>query len=114
MALKNKSGRYGSVTRFFHWSMFLLFAYQFIGANVMTRLGRGESALGMDGNAWYNGHKSIGLLLLGLAIGRLIWRKTTPLLRWHDSLTPVERALSSRLETGQPTEHLTGVTIPVR
>jgi len=99
MALKNRAGRYGSVAKFFHWSIFLLFLYQFFGANLMTRLGPGQSAFGWDGNAWYNGHKSIGLVIALLALGRLVWRKATPLLRWHDSLTLVERTISSRLET---------------
>lgn len=99
MPLKNKAGRYGSVTKFFHWSVFLLFVFQFVGANLMTRLGRGDTAFGFDGDAWYNGHKSIGLVLLLLVVGRYVWRRTTPLLRWHDSLSPVERTIASRLET---------------
>jgi len=99
MPLKNTSTRYGSVTRFFHWSIFALFVYQFLGANIMTRLGRDATAFGMDGNFYYNWHKSIGLVLLVLAIARFIWRKTTPLPRWDPSLTKPERAISARLET---------------
>lgn len=99
MPLKNTPSRYGSVSRFFHWAIFLLILYQTIGANIMTRLGRDGTLLGMNANFYYNWHKSIGMVILALAIGRLIWRRTTPMPDWHESLTTVERRLSHRLET---------------
>ncbi len=98
MPLKNTSTHFGTISRFFHWSVFLLILYQMIGANIMTRLGREGSLLGMDANFFYNWHKSVGLVILGLAVARLLWRKLAPLPEWHDSLTPVEKTLSHRLE----------------
>ena len=34
--LKNSATHYGAVTRFLHWSVFLLFVYQYLSANIMT------------------------------------------------------------------------------
>ncbi len=98
MPITNLPGRYGIVSKFLHWTVFLLFVYQFVGANIMTRLGRNGTAFGMDGDFYYNWHKSIGMVLLCLAVARLIWRRTTPLPEWHPSLTEPERSMVSRLE----------------
>jgi len=99
MPLKNTTTRYGAVSKGLHWSMFVLIVYQYLGANVMTRLGRDASVLGMDQDTLYNWHKSIGLVVVTLALARLVWRRTTPLPEWSDALTPVERAITHRLET---------------
>ncbi len=99
MPLKNSSTRFGTVSRFLHWTVFLLFVYQFIGANIMTRLGRNGTAFGMNGDFYYNWHKSIGLVLFALVLARLIWRRTTPLPDWAECLTEPERIITSRLET---------------
>jgi len=99
MPWKNSSTHFGTMSRFFHWSVFILFVYQYVGANVMTRLGRNGTVLGMDGNFYYNAHKSVGLVLLGLVLARYIWRRAAPLPEWHESLTPPERAITHRLET---------------
>ena len=99
MPLTNLPDRYGAVSKLLHWTVFVLFAYQFVGANIMTRLGRDARVLGMNGDFFYDWHKSIGLVLLGLAIARLIWRRTTPLPQWHPSLSEPERGIVHRLES---------------
>jgi len=99
MSLRNQSNRYGLVSRALHWTMFLGLVYQFVGANIMSRLSQGASVFGMVGDAWYNGHKSIGLVLLLLVVARLIWRRTTPLPAWHPSLSAVEQRIVHRVET---------------
>jgi len=99
MPLRNTPTEYGSVTRTLHWAVFLLFAYQFVGANLMTRLGGGERVLGMGQDLLYNWHKSVGLVLLLLAFARVVWRRTTPLPDWSDALVPAERVLVHRLES---------------
>jgi cytochrome b561 len=99
MRLKNSPTHYGAVTRFLHWAVFLLFVYQYVGANLMTRLARDKTLLGLTQGDYYNWHKSIGLALLALAVLRIIWRKTTPLPDWAPMLSPVERAISHRNET---------------
>lgn len=100
MALKNTPDRFGTISRGFHWAVFILFVYQFFGANVMTRLGKAGTVFGMDSDFYYNWHKSIGLVLLVIAIARILWRRNTPLPNWHSSLTKPERKISHRLETG--------------
>lgn len=98
MPLRNTAQAYGSVTKCLHWSVFLLFLYQYVGANLMTRIGREATVLGMGQDTLYNWHKSIGLVILMLMIARLVWRNTTPLPEWSDELTENERRLSHRLE----------------
>ena len=98
MPLTNRPDRYGLVSRVLHWAMFAGLAYQFVGANIMTRIAQGKTVFGMVGDTWYNGHKSIGLVLLLLVVARLIWRRTTPLPEWHPALTEVERIIVHRVE----------------
>src|SRR4051812_5008488 len=43
MPLLNSATHYGAVTRFLHWAVFLLFAYQYVVANIMTRIESGKS-----------------------------------------------------------------------
>ena len=51
----------------------------------MTHLARDKTLLSLTQGDYYNWHKSIGLVLLTLALARLIWRKTTPLPDWAPS-----------------------------
>lgn len=99
MPLLNTPHAYGAVTRALHWAVFAMFAYQYLGANLMTRIGRGATVAGMNQDMLYNWHKSIGLLLLVAALARVTWRRTTTLPDWSDALAPAERVLVSRLET---------------
>lgn len=99
MPLLNSPTRYGAITRFLHWTVFLLFAHQYIGANLMTRIGSGKILFGLPQGFYYDWHKSIGLILLALALVRLAWRKLTPLPDWAPTLTPAERAISHWNET---------------
>ena len=39
MPLRNTAHGYGAVTKCLHWSVYLLFLYQYLGANLMTTLG---------------------------------------------------------------------------
>lgn len=39
MPLKNTPARYGAVSKFLHWTLFLLFVHQFVGANLFDRSG---------------------------------------------------------------------------
>jgi len=96
--LKNTPTRYGFVTKLLHWSVFALIVYQFVGANLMGRLGRNGTVLGLNQDHFYNWHKSIGLVVLGVAVLRIAWRRTTPLPEWCPALTPAERAITQRLE----------------
>jgi cytochrome b561 len=99
MPLLNTATHYGAVTRFFHWAVFLLFAYQYVGANIMTRIAQGKTVFGLNQDQYYNWHKSIGLVLLALVVLRVAWRKLTRLPDWAPTLTPAERTLSHWNET---------------
>ena len=99
MPLKNSATHYGSVTRFLHWSMVMLFLWQYLSAAIMTHLARDKTLLSLTQGDYYNWHKSIGLVLLTLALARLIWRKATPLPDWAPTPAPAERAISHRNET---------------
>jgi cytochrome b561 len=98
MGLRNSSTHYGAVTKLLHWSVVLLFLHQYLGANLMTRVARDDTLLGLTQGDWYNWHKSIGLMLLVLAMLRWIWRRTGGLPDWAEVLTPSERAISHRNE----------------
>jgi cytochrome b561 len=93
MPLRNSSHRYGSVTKLLHWSVFLLFVFQYVAANIMTHMSAGRGQ-----NFFFDWHKSVGLVLLVLMLGRLAWRSATPLPDWSPMLSEPERRLSHRLE----------------
>ena len=99
MPLKNSPTYYGLVTRFLHWAVFMLFVWQYLSAGIMTHLARDKTLVGLTQGDYYNWHKSIGLVLLHLALARLLWRKTTPLPDWAPALSPSERAISHWNET---------------
>lgn len=99
MPLLNSATHYGAVTRFLHWAVFLLFAFQYVGANIMTRLEPGKTLFSLTGDNFYDWHKSIGLVLFALMVLRIAWRKLTSLPDWAPALSPAERAISSWNET---------------
>lgn len=99
MPFRNSATQYGAVTRFLHWAAFLLFVWQYVSANIMIHLGRDSTLFGLNQGHYYDWHKSIGLVLLLLALLRIIWRKTTPLPDWAPTLSPTERIISHRNET---------------
>ena len=94
MPLKNSATHYGSVTRFLHWTIFILFVWQYLSAAIMTHVGRDNTLLGLTQGNYYDWHKSMGLILLILAIMRLVWRKTTPLPDWAPTLSQAEQVIS--------------------
>jgi cytochrome b561 len=96
--LRNTPTRYGLVSKSLHWAVFALVVYQFVSGNLMSRLGRSGTVLGLNQDHFYNWHKSIGLMVLGLAVLRIIWRHATPLPEWAVALTPAERTITRRLE----------------
>ena len=99
MQWKNSAQRYGATTKLFHWSIFLLLLYQYVVAINMTRMERSDTALGFfTQDALYNWHKSIGIVLLVLAFGRYMWRRSAPLPDWAPGLSPRERNLSHWIE----------------
>jgi cytochrome b561 len=98
MALLNTKDGYGALTKLFHWAIVALFAFQFAAANIMVRIGPHETALGLTQDAFYNWHKSIGLVALAVAVFRLLARRNGQLPDWSPTLSAPERKFVHRAE----------------
>lgn len=69
--LHDSQTRYGVVTKFLHWSMALLFLWQFL--KLGDRINDGEHWIGQTLVPF---HGSIGLILLALILVRIVWSLT--------------------------------------
>lgn len=98
MAWLNSKDGYGGLTKILHWSIALLFAWQYLAGHTMVRLTPETGALGLGQNDWYNWHKSIGLVALFIAVGRLWCRSAGRLPDWAPTLGPGEKAFIRRAE----------------
>jgi cytochrome b561 len=98
MPLWNSSDGYGAVTKTAHWLIVALFALQYAAGLTMTRLGEGERALGLSGDALYDWHKTLGLVALAVAVVRLAARHVGELPPWAPSLSEAERRFVHRAE----------------
>lgn len=98
MPLHNSKEGYGALTKTLHWLVVALFAFQFAAANIMLRLDGGATALGLTQNAYYNWHKSIGLVALVVAVVRLLARRRGTLPDWAPTLSEGERRFIHRAE----------------
>lgn len=91
MALSNSSERYGTFTKLFHWLIVCLFAWQYVSGKIMLGMERGTQLAGLDQNAYFNWHKSIGLVALAIAILRIINRSMGQLPAWAPTLGSGEK-----------------------
>jgi cytochrome b561 len=98
MTWLNTNDGYGSLTKFFHWFVVVLFAFQFAAANIMLRIEPNGTALGFSQATFYNWHKSIGLLALLVAVLRLLARRSGQLPDWAPTLSVRERKFVHRAE----------------
>jgi cytochrome b561 len=98
MSLKNTDAGYGGFTKLFHWLIVVLFALQYVGGNIMTRIEWGDVVLGLSQADYYNWHKSLGLVALAIAIGRLVNRNIGQLPPWAPTLTTSEQRFCHRTE----------------
>ena len=73
MRWRNDETAYGALAQGFHWLIFALIVALFAIGWYMEDL-----PLGPDKIKIYNLHKSIGVLVLSLAVLRLLWRFITP------------------------------------
>lgn len=88
----NETTRYGRVSRMIHWTTAILFI-------VMIPMGIFMSMIPSD--SWLRieyavAHETIGVIILGLAIMRVIWNRRTKRPELDPSLKPVERKLAHR------------------
>jgi len=96
MPLTNAQTGFGSVVKFFHWTIALLFLFQFGIAIVMTELGEEDAYR----EVFFMLHKSVGVTILLLALFRIIWKKMTPLPDWPETMTDIDKKLFSFTEWG--------------
>lgn len=98
MQWRNTEAHYGAITKAFHWSILALLVYQYVVAIMMIWTERDETFWGFSQGTLYNWHKSIGLVVLLIAIARLSWRTLTPLPEWAATLSEGERRFGHRIE----------------
>ena len=91
MGLLNSSNKYGSLARFFHWTLAGLFLFQFASIVAYRFMGQNPPALAWEILNW---HKECGLLILFLGALRLIWRVVTTLPDWHPDFGAWDKRLS--------------------
>jgi cytochrome b561 len=97
MTLQNTAKRYGSITKFFHWTIFILFVVQFTIGFMIMGVATGE-AFDSSLLKQIEFHKSLGLLILMIVILRIIWRRISTLPDWAETLTENERNRSHWIE----------------
>lgn len=100
MRLTNSATQYGSVARFFHWTIFLLLVNQFVVGAVMSWLDEDKSLAGIPQPAMVAWHRSVGLLILMLVILRLGWRQATALPSWPADMKRWEQQTLQFVERG--------------
>lgn len=93
MPLLNSREGYGALTKLLHWAIVVLFALQYAGAWIMMRTSVEQTTLGIGQAAYYNWHKSLGLVALVLAVARLMNRRAGELPPWAPTLSPLEQRL---------------------
>jgi cytochrome b561 len=98
MPLINSPSGYGALTKFFHWLIVILFAFQYVSAVIMLRTPADGAVLGLTQDATYNWHKSVGLIALLVTIARLINRRFGQLPPWAPTVTEVEKRIIHRAE----------------
>ena len=112
MNFKNTPNKYGFVTKFFHWSIMLLFIFQFLSITYFRYLEEEPTDLTWKIMNW---HKTSGLLILILGTFRYIWRWATPLPDWPKNFTEWDKKISHFSEWGLYTSiflmTLTGIGI---
>lgn len=73
MALRNSEDSFGLISRLLHWTMALGVVFMLALGNRLTELKPDLSTLYLFGL-----HKSLGILILSLAVVRLIWHRVSP------------------------------------
>ena len=69
MQWRNSSAGYGAVAKFLHWSIVILIIAQYVIIEAADELPDGPDKLAGIAN-----HKSVGMLILGLALVRIAWK----------------------------------------
>tara|TARA_R110002012_G_scaffold62590_1_gene164639 strand:+ start:18854 stop:19375 length:522 start_codon:yes stop_codon:yes gene_type:complete len=106
--INDSKERYGSVSKFLHWLMAVLIIWQLL--KLGDRIAEGEHWIGQTLVPW---HISIGTLLLGLIVLRLLWvmsqRRHRP--RQNPAIAKLVKAGHGLLFAGMLLMPLTGVLV---
>ena len=86
MGMRNTRYTFGSVTKFFHWTISIIIITMLILGFVMTNIGKSPLQLQL-----YFIHKSLGLTVLLLIICRILWRFINEPPRYPDSIPKWEQ-----------------------
>lgn len=78
MQIRNTMQRYGAIAQFIHWTMAALIVGMVVVGLYMEDLSTVEKLPGTTGYMLYQLHKSIGFVVLALAILRVAWRLLNP------------------------------------
>ena len=98
MSLVNSPNGYGALTKLFHWLVAVLILLQYTSANIMLRTPAEATTLGLGQDAYYNWHKSLGLVALVVVLARLANRRIGELPLWASTLTALEQKIIHRTE----------------
>jgi cytochrome b561 len=98
MPLLNTSLAYGGLTKAFHWATVAIFAFQLLSVLLMVRMEEYGMAIGLRRDDWYNWHKTLGLVALLVAVGRIWVRRAGTLPDWAPTLTESEKRVVHRAE----------------
>ncbi|MFQ6548769.1 cytochrome b/b6 domain-containing protein [Aestuariibius sp. 2305UL40-4] len=87
MGLRNTDIRYGGIAKTFHWTVMLLIATLIplgIYASNLAHLAEADpAAYGARAGFWFSLHKTLGIILFGVAVLRILWsliqKKPVPL-----------------------------------
>lgn len=74
MSLRDDTARYGSLTRFLHWSLLVLVLAQFGLAFLMEQFEEGSAG----GETAMAAHESVGVLVIAFALVFVLWRIANP------------------------------------
>ena len=96
MAESKSHKEFGKVAKTFHWTIFLLYLFQFGIAIVMY----GVATKDYYPKDLFVTHKSVGVTLFFIAVLRLMWRKLNPVPPWPESVTEFEKKAFHFLEIG--------------
>lgn len=78
MRLTNTTLTYGLIHQLFHWATAVLIIALFVIAKYMTGLSTASAAEIADKVWWYSLHKTVGVTLFAVALGRIIWAVIQP------------------------------------
>jgi len=88
----NEAHRYGSVSRMLHWTTAILFIYM-VPTGIFLSMVPSEHWIR---TSYVVAHKTIGIIILGLVMARIIWNRRSKRPELDSSLKPMDRKLAHK------------------